>query len=325
MSRPLAGAIWGLILGIAIAVVLQQQGIWPLDQITVFLLPGAVGLIGVVITTVGRSGSAVTLTIAVVITGAATAYGAIGLGELGAHGYLDGGCTVDAFSDVDDTTVDDTSKGDPFVIDPDGGLFWIAMSPEVFDDYEWEIWVDVGGFPWIIDYVEEQNNDGGSQTNSGDVANVTLAAEEEGIPIGQLRGVFEVGGFAATCEGLAFVTLEADLLETIIAKVAAAIAALALIMLLRAALSGRLGGGSPAPANGGGGLPGDANLDGNVDLSDFTASGSAGAAAGGFGSGDVDGDGDVDIQDFTSLGGGNGGDGSGEPGAEDLPKPDDLT
>lgn len=280
MRKPMSGAIWGLILGIAVAIVLQQQGIWPLDKITVFLVPGAVGLIGVIITTVGRSGGAATLTIAVVITGAATAYGATGLGGIEAQGFLNGGCTVDALSDVDFTTVDDTSKRDPFEIDPDGGLSWIATSPSVFDDYPWEIWVDVGGFPLTIDFNDNENNDDGDQDSEGDVANVAEEAEATGIPIGQLRGVFEVGGFASTCDGLAFVKLTSDPLETIIAKTAAAIALLALIMLIRAFLSSRPPAAPPTANGGNGGVDdfgtgdhgesaGDHDLDGDVDADDF--------------------------------------------------------
>ena len=47
MRKPLSGALWGIVLGLAVAVILQQQGIWPLDKLTVFLLPGAIGLIGI--------------------------------------------------------------------------------------------------------------------------------------------------------------------------------------------------------------------------------------------------------------------------------------
>ena len=52
--RPLTGAILGVIIGLAVAVVLQQQGVWPLDKITVFLLPAAIGLIAIVVVRLGR-------------------------------------------------------------------------------------------------------------------------------------------------------------------------------------------------------------------------------------------------------------------------------
>ena len=51
-QRPLTGALLGIVIGIAVAVLLQQQGVWPLDKITVFLLPAATGVIGLVITSV---------------------------------------------------------------------------------------------------------------------------------------------------------------------------------------------------------------------------------------------------------------------------------
>lgn len=303
MRKPLSGAIWGLILGIAIAVILQQQGIWPLDKITVFLLPGAVGLIGVIITSVGRGGGAVALTIAVVVTGAATAYGATGIGEINEQGQLNGGCTVEATSAVDSTTVDDTSKRDPFVIDPTKGLSWKAHSPSVFDDYPWRMYVEVGGGQITLDQEASENNDEGDQDNEDSIPNVQAYGESRGVPMSQLRGVFKVGGFASVCNGFGFVKFLAEPLETIIAKVAAALALLALIMLLRAALMGR--GGEAAVAGGpngsrGDGGSGDADVDGDVEPGDVSAFGAAAGAAG-TSDGDIDGDGEVEGEDFTSL------------------------
>ncbi len=208
--------------------------------------------------------------------------------------------------------MDDTSKQDPFEIDPDGGLSWVATSPTVFDDYPWEIWVDVGGFPVTIDSEVSQDNDGGSQINDGDVPNVTEYAEARNIPIGQLRGVFEVGGFAASCDGLAFVKFTADPLETILAKAAAALAAIALLMLLRAALAGRGGGAVP------GGTPG-------TELDDIGVAAPAADQNLDEGTpGDFDGDGAVEVEDHTTWRDSNGDDDTGyEPGSEDLPNPDD--
>ena len=339
MNRTLSGAIWGLVLGVAVAVVLQQQGIWPLDKITVFLLPGAIGLIVIVITRIGRSGGTATLVVAVVITGAATAYGATGIGDINQFGRLEGGCTVTATSAVDSiSSPADTSRSRPFVIDPQGGLSWRATSPSVFDDYPWEIWVELGGSAVPIDGELSQNNDAGDTENSGNVANAEEYGESRGIPVSQLRGVFMVGGFASVCDGFGFVTLEAELLETIIAKVAAAIALLALIMVIRAIIVGRSAAAAAAAAGGGGGAPGtelddiggasasagDANLDGEVDAGDFTSFGSSGLPDPGT-PGDYDGDGDIDTADYTNFRDSTGdGDGGYEPGSEDLPDRDDL-
>lgn len=240
MRRPLSGALLGLVLGLAIAVILQQMGIWPLDRLTVFLLPALIALLAILLTSIGREGSMGTLVVALVITLPLAVWGALGLGEIGERGQLNGGCTVNATSDIDSTTVTDTSRGDPFRIDPDGGLNWVATSPVVFDDYEWEIWTEIGGIQYPLASEDNQNNDGGSQDNKGDVSNVTEYGESRNVPMDEIRGVIIVGGDAAdTCNGFGFVSLEADLFETLISQIALVIALLALIALLLVIFLGR--------------------------------------------------------------------------------------
>ena len=270
MRKPLSGALWGIVLGLAVAIILQQQGVWPLDKITVFLLPGAIGLIGILITSVGRAGSTRALTVSLIITIPLAAYGATGFTTLNEVGQLNGGCEVQAQTSVPDTTfVTDTSKQDPFLIDPNGSLTWGATSPVVFMDYDWDLWVEIGGFQVPLDSGHE-GNEGGSQVNGGNVPNVTQYADARGIDISQLRGVYKVGGQAAdTCAGFGFVELIADPLETTIAKIALAVAILALIMLLIAALRKR--GGTTADAGAepaAGAMPGDTDGDGDVDADD---------------------------------------------------------
>ena len=270
MRKPLSGALWGIVLGLAVAVILQQQGIWPLDKLTVFLLPGAIGLIGILITSVGRAGSTRALTVSLIITIPLAAYGATGFTTLNEVGQLNGGCGVQAQTSVPDTTfVTDTSKQDPFSIDPNGSLTWEATSPVAFMDYDWDLWVEIGGFQVPLDSGHE-GNEGGSQVNGGNVPNVTQYADARGIDISQLRGVYKVGGQAAdTCAGFGFVELIADPLETTIAKIALAVAILALIMLLIAALRKR--GGTTADAGAepaAGAMPGDTDGDGDVDADD---------------------------------------------------------
>ena len=267
MRKPLSGALWGIVLGLAVAIILQQQGVWPLDKITVFLLPGAIGLIGILITSVGRAGSTRALTVSLIITIPLAAYGATGFTTLNEVGQLNGRCEVQAQTSVPDTTfVTDTSKQDPFLIDPNGSLTWGATSPVVFMDYDWDLWVEIGGFQVPLDSGHE-GNEGGSQVNGGNVPNVTQYADARGIDISQLRGVYKVGGQAAdTCAGFGFVELIADPLETTIAKIALAVAILALIMLLIAALRKR--GGTTADAGAepaAGAMPGDTDGDGDVD------------------------------------------------------------
>jgi len=309
-GRPLTGTILGILIGLAVAILLQQQGVWPLDKITVFLLPAAIGVVGLVIMTVKRAGATGPLVISLIILIPMAAWGATGLTTINEVGVLNGGCQVQAQTSVPDTTnVTDTSKQDPFLIDPHGSLVWGATSPVAFDDYPWEIWVAIGGAQITLDSEESENNDGGSQINGGDVPNVEAYAAERGIDISQLRGVYKVGGDAAnTCDGFGFVKLIADPLETIIAKIAAAAAVLLTILLLIIAFTGRQR--PVAVPNGGSGPDGSngdlADIDGDW-IPDAFVGGAAGAAA----AGTIPGDGDGD--DLNA-----------DPGAEDLPDRDDL-
>ncbi len=238
-ARPLTGALLGIVLGLCIAVVIQQQGIWPLDRLTVFLLPAVIGLFGLLLTSVGRASAMTTMVVSLVILLGLGVWGGLALGTTGEMGQLNGGCSVNSTSSLDSTVVTDTSRSDPFEIDPEGSLTWMASSPTVFRDYEWEIWVDIGGFPFIIDE-DFEDNEGGTQSNSGSFANVSDQADVWGIPMDQLRGVFKVGGFAATCDGFAFVKLVSKgFLETLVAKIAAVVGVIALTLLLVTAFSGR--------------------------------------------------------------------------------------
>lgn len=244
MRRPLTGALLGIVVGLAIAVLLQQHGIWPLDKLAVFLLPAITGLLGMLATTVGRVGDTWTAgsVIAMVLTLGMAVWGLTGLTEIGENGQLNGGCTVDSVSDVDQTVVTDTSRANPYSIDPAGGLSWVATSLGPIQNHTWEIWVDVGGFPLTIESGGDPNTDG-DQENTGDEPDVTAYAEEQGIPLDELRGVFEVGGDISgeggQCDGFGFVELVSEPFETTTAKVALGVALLALIGLLVAALTGR--------------------------------------------------------------------------------------
>lgn len=243
--RPLTGALLGIVVGIAIAVLLQQHGIWPLDKLAVFLLPAITGLLGIAATTVGRAGDtwSANTVIALVLTLGMAVWGLTGLGGIGERGQLNGGCQVEASSDIDDTVVTDTSRGNPFSIDPDGGLSWEATSDGPIMDHTWRMWVEVGGFPVTIERGGDPNT-AGDEDNSGAVPDVTEYAEGRGIPIDELRGVFEVGGDISgkggACNGFAFVEVTSEPFETITAKIALGVAILAVIGLMIAALTGRV-------------------------------------------------------------------------------------
>jgi hypothetical protein len=168
------------------------------------------------------------------------AWGATGLTQLDETGELNGGCTVEAQSDVDTTVVTDTTRQNPFEVDPEGGLSWLATSPGPIMDHTWEIWVDVGGFAVVVADGGDPNT-GGDPENQGEVADVSVYVEEVTAVSGQqIRGVFEVGGdiegTGGACDGFAFVRLTADPLSTLPSQIAAGLALIALIALVTIAM-----------------------------------------------------------------------------------------
>lgn len=235
--KPLSGALIGLLIGLAVAVVLARFGVWPPDQITVFLLPALMGLLGMVLLSMGGENSMTTMVISLIILIPMLIWGALGFGVINENGQLNGGCTVAADSGVDTTTVTDTSRADAFLIETDGGLAWSAMSPGPFMDYDWELHVVVGGIPVPIDSGTESNTAGDTE-NSGDVPNVGEYASALGIDLDLYRGIYEVGGFAATCDGFGFVEIAADGVDPV-ATVAIILIVLLVILLVTLLMSGR--------------------------------------------------------------------------------------
>jgi hypothetical protein len=243
-ARPFTGFILGMILGIAIAVIVQQAGVWPLDRLLLYGSIGVFGLIGILIGGAGRQKvgpftSILPLILAVGLIG----FGATGLTSVNETGEINGGCAVQATSSLDTTVVTDTSRRDPFVIDPDGTLSWVATSPGPITDHLWNIYVDVGGFSVpIAGNDEPEPNTDGSRENVGDVADVSSYIQEVSDASGlELRGVFEVSGDieggGGACDGFGFVRLDADPLATLIAQIAAGVALVALIALLILAIN----------------------------------------------------------------------------------------
>lgn len=240
-ARPWSGLLLGLLLGLSIAVILQQAGVWPLDRLLVFGAAGLFGLAGILLAGWGRERvSGISTILPLLIAVGLIAWGATGLGQLNETGELNGGCTVEAQSDVDTTIVTDSSRRSPFEVDPEGGLSWLATSPGPIMDHTWEIWVDVGGFEVVVADGGDPNTDG-DQENQGDVADVSVYVEEvTAISGSQIRGVFEVGGdiegTGGACDGFAFVRLTADPLSTLPSQIAAGLALLALIGLVTIAM-----------------------------------------------------------------------------------------
>jgi len=243
-ARPWSGFFLGLVLGIAIAVVLQQAGVWPVDRLLLFGSAGLFALIGIIISGAGRErvgafSSVVPLVLAVALIG----FGATGLGSINENGQLNGGCTVEAASDIDSTVVTDTSSQEPFQVDPDGGLSWVATSPGPITNHFWEIYVDVGGFPVNVASNDEvEPNTAGDTEKSGEVTDLSAYIQEVSDTSGlELDGVFEVGGSidgeGGACDGFGFVELIAEPLSTLISQIAAGVGLLALIGLLALAFN----------------------------------------------------------------------------------------
>ena len=243
-ARPWSGFFLGLLLGLAVAVLLQQAGVWPLDRLLLFGSAGVFALIGILMSGAGRErvgafASIVPLVLAVALIG----WGATGIGEINESGQINGGCAVQAESSVDATTVTDTSRQDPFQVDPEGSLSWSATSPAPITNHLWEIYVDVGGFPVVIaSNGEAEPNTDNDTENTGEVADVSAYVAEVSDYTGlELDGVFEVGGSidgeGGACDGFGFVELTAGPLTTLVSQIAAGVGLLALIGLLVLAVS----------------------------------------------------------------------------------------
>ena len=238
-ARPWSGFFLGLLLGLAVAVLLQQAGVWPLDRLLLFGSAGVFALIGILMSGAGREragafSSIVPLVLAVALIG----WGATGIADVNEIGEIRGGCTVEAVSSVDSTTVTDTTRQDPFQVDPDGSLSWTTTSPSPITDHLWEIYVDVGGFPVVIASNDEAEPNTDEDTeNTGEVADLSAYIADVSDYAGlELDGVFEVGGSiegeGGACEGFGFVELTADPLTTLVSQIAAGVGLLALIGLL---------------------------------------------------------------------------------------------
>jgi hypothetical protein len=189
-------------------------------------------LIFILLSRLRRVATYTALAIALLLAIPPIAYGVTGIGEIGSSGELNGGCSVEAASDLDTTVVTDTSRANPFDIDPDGGLSWLASAPGPITDHEWEIWVVIGGFEYVVADGAESNSDL-STINEGDEPDVRAYVEDLGFRAGdQIRGVYEVGGFidgeGGACDGFGFVRIEGPFLGTIASWVALIVALIAL-------------------------------------------------------------------------------------------------
>lgn len=216
--RKVVVTLLGALAGLALALLLQQAGLLPFDRLAAFGLPAVMGGAALIMVIV-RSSFARTITewvaitiVVVLVAVAATGVPAVlaGAEQGGSQGYLDGGCTVSATSGVDGTMVTDTSRGNPFDIDPDGTVSWTATSPGPITDHQWDVWVDVGGFALIV-------ADGGDDNADEDTENMgsepvrpyidEIAEYAFGDPVGIYLVGGSITGSGGSCEGQAWVRL----------------------------------------------------------------------------------------------------------------------
>jgi hypothetical protein len=238
-ARPWLGLIVGVVLGLAVAIIVQQAGWWPLDQLLLFGSIGGFGLIGILIAGLGRARvSVIVLIIPLIIAVAAAAFGAVGATQGSGNGKINGGCTVTSSTPLDSTVVTDTSRGDPFDVDPDGFLTWEATSPAPFKDHLWNIYVEVGGFD--INIANNQGNpdpNDDENTRNGDtIPSVAGYVEDVTTRSGnELRGVFVVSGDitgGGRCDGFGYVRLVDDPFASLLSQIAGGLAILMIIILI---------------------------------------------------------------------------------------------
>ncbi len=142
-------------------------------------------------------------------------------------GTLDGGCSVDARSDLDTTDVVDTTRTDPFRIDPGGSVSWTATSPGAIENHEWEVGVKILGIPVRL-FSGGDDNSAGTTLSEG---SKSIPAEIERISNSQtswilnnLGGVIEVFGSiegeGGSCTGNGFISLEVGALDGAVGQIA---------------------------------------------------------------------------------------------------------
>ena len=241
--RLLIMAVLAIIAGVALAVVLQQAGVWPLDRLMLFGLPGLMVVITLLLCRGGGlRPSTVVVVIVIIIAILLLGFGATGLASVGEQGQLNGGCTVSATSDIDATSVIDTSRSNPFDVDPNGSLSWKAQSPTPITDHTWKIWVDVGGFQVVVADGGDPNT-GKSMSNEGTETVSTYVDYLEQATGTKIVGIYKVGGDIAgnggACDGFGFVRVKASFLEGPIALAAGIVFIVLLIIIVVVCLTGR--------------------------------------------------------------------------------------
>jgi hypothetical protein len=169
--------------------------------------------------------------------------GLVVMGASASLAYLSGGCTVSATSDFDSTNMTDATRSNPFDIDAEGSISWIASSPVAIMDHTWTIYVNIGGFALPVAKGGDPNTAGTvSSVDSTTIPELVQRAKDQGVAgadlLGGLRGIYLVyGNITGTsrCFGDSYVNIKGNPLSETPGQVAGGLALLGAVIL---ALSG---------------------------------------------------------------------------------------
>lgn len=159
---------------------------------------------------------------------------------------LEGGCTVTATSDVDQTTVVDATQSDPFDIDPEGSVSWDAKSPGPITNHQWSIAVRLGLLPVTVASGGDPNGDEKTESSgSRSIPGIIEELKARGTPGANLlegiSGKFlvsgEISGDGGACSGSAYVRILGDPLSSPIGQGAAALTGVGALLTLIAAVA----------------------------------------------------------------------------------------
>lgn len=269
-GRKVLVTLLGVVAGLCVAILLQQAGAVPFDRLSAFGFPALVGGLAFV-AIVARTGFAraaaewvMIIIIIVLLIIAALGVPALAAdGELGGStGYLDGGCTVEASSDLETKRgVPTMHRSDPFDVDPDGTVSWEATSDGPIMDHTWNIYVHAAGFKVRIDDDGDPNEKG--DTGNSDTEQVRPYADNVASRIGgDLVGIFlvsgDIEGEGGACDGQAWVRIEGSVLSNYVGQGALVLLLLLVIIIIVVIVrTGRAAAGGIAPDGG----PGEAPFD----------------------------------------------------------------
>lgn len=246
MAKPLTGAILGLIAGVFLAIFIQQTGAAPLDRLLLFGVAGTMALIGLLMCTIGRKvDNMVILIIAIIIVIVPIGYGASQLVSDDASGpAFINNCTLMASSDLEGLqSVTAMTRSDPFDINPDGMLHWEGTtSGTVIKNYQWEIFVDVGGFNLRVANGMDENADEETE-NDGDEGLTQYSDQVRRYGAGEIRGIYYVTGNmmgeGGSCDAGGYVRVPGNVFESTLGIIVGIIFLIILIILIIVCTRGR--------------------------------------------------------------------------------------